>query len=98
MNENNEIHKPAACCSEDFKEGSLVFHCPMMTKFDETIGNPKLVLFLSIIGIALLILGVAIILEPKIVAWIIALVLMLVGVSLLMMVYYINRMKSPIEH
>jgi hypothetical protein len=94
MTENNETVKPAACCSEEFKDDGLASHCPMAEKFEATIGNPKLNLNLRIIGITLLLLGIFIIIEPKIVAWLMALVVMLMGIALLMMTHYLTRLRS----
>jgi len=85
--------KPVSCCSGESQEGGLISHCPMAAKFDKTFGSPKFKLSLCVIGVALIVIGIAIILEPRIVIWLMASVSILMGMALLVMAYYINSMK-----
>jgi len=94
MSSTHETTESVSCCASETTEGSAVSHCPMAAKFDKTFGSAKLKLSLCLIGAALLILGVVIILEPQIIAWLMASVSILMGMALLMLAYYINRMKS----
>jgi len=69
----------------------------MAKEFEKTFGSPKLKLSLLLIGIALIVMGIAIILEPRIIIWLMASVSILMGIALLLMAYYINKMKRPMK-
>ena len=69
-------------------------HCPMAAKFEETLGNPKLIHGLWVIGIVLLLLGIAIIIEPVIIAWLLAIVVILTGLAILMIAHRLSQLKS----
>lgn len=94
MTSITETTEPESCCSAASREGDLISHCPMAAKFDQTFGSVKLKLSLCLIGVVLVFLGIAIILEPKIAAWLIALSTILMGTALLTLAYFINQMKS----
>ena len=96
MTSNSETVNAASCCSVEFEEGGVMSHCPMAAHFDEIIANSKLRQYLRFIGVALLILGVVIVVEPKILVWLIGAVSVLMGIALLMMAHYLGRMKLPI--
>jgi|GEM_PF-2810228 len=93
MTATTNTSKPVSCCSGESQEGGLISHCPMAAKFDKTFGSPKFKLLLCVIGVALIVIGIAIILEPRIVIWLMASVSILMGMALLVMAYYINSMK-----
>ncbi len=83
----------ASCCSGESSKGDLISQCPMAAKFNSTLGSTKLKLSLCFIGLALVILGIAIVLVPKIIVWMMASISILIGLALLMMAYFFNRMK-----
>lgn len=96
MMESSEAAGTVSCCSGESVEGSVVSHCPMAAQFKSTLGSPGLKQSLYGLGAVLIVLGVAIIMEPRIVAWLIALSSILMGMALLMMGHFINRMTSSL--
>jgi hypothetical protein len=93
---NSEVAGTVSCCSGESVEGGVISHCPMAAQFKSTFGSPKLKLSLYGFGAVLIVLGIAIIMEPRIVAWLIAMVTILMGMALLMMGHFINRMTSSL--
>jgi hypothetical protein len=94
MNNTNESGSTSGCCSEEMTPGEMMSHCPMAAKFEATLGNPKLIHGLWTIGFVLLVLGVAIILEPVIIAWLLAIVVILTGIAILMIAHRLSQLKA----
>lgn len=80
-----------SCCSDETLEGVKFNQCPMAAKCGAIISNPKLPLNLRITGVVLLVLGVAIVLEPMILAWLVACLIILLGIAVLILSHFVNR-------
>jgi hypothetical protein len=83
-----------SCCPGGPGQGGLMSHCPMAARFDEFFVKSKISQYLLLIGALLLILAIAIVLEPRIMVWLVALIAAFIGFALLTAAYFLNRMKS----
>ena len=97
MTDDNTESTDIVCCAEGSEGDDIIRHCPMAKRFDEIIGKSQLGLYLMIFGIMLVVLGVSIVVQPKILIWLAAAVATIMGLALLVAAYYINRMKSSLQ-
>lgn len=65
--------------------------CPMAEMCKGMMGRPFSGFFMIIPGIVFIVLGVLIIIEPKILAWLVAAVCVLIGIMMLVMASFIRR-------
>ena len=97
MTDGNTESDDMICCAEGSEGVDMIGHCPMAERLDEIIGKSQLGLYLMIFGIMLVVLGVAIVVQPKILIWLVAAAATVMGIALLVAAYYINRMKSSLQ-
>ena len=97
MTDDNTEAEDVICCSQESEGGDMIKHCPMASRFDEIIGKSHLGFYLMLFGIVLVVLGIAIVVQPKILVWLAGAVATLMGIALLMAAYQLNRMKSSLR-
>ena len=68
--------------------------CPMSSMCKELMGKRHSRLVLLLPGLVFILLGVIILIEPRVLVWLIASVVILLGVLFLMMGYFIRRMGN----
>ena len=88
---------PVSCCPGGSGQAGSMSHCPMAARFDEFFARSRVNRYLLFIGASLLLLAIAVILEPRIVVWLVALAAAFMGFVLLTAAYFLNRMKSSMR-
>jgi Flp pilus assembly protein TadB len=65
--------------------------CPMAETCKGMMAKPHSRLALSLPGVVLIILGVLVIVEPRILVWLVAIALIVMGISMLMLSRFVRR-------
>lgn len=71
--------------------------CPMASMCKGMAGNPPSLFLTLLPGIIMILIGIFIILEPKILAWLVALMSILMGIMMLMMASFIRRFTGRFQ-
>lgn len=69
--------------------------CPIATTCSRMMEKPRSGLLLMLPGAVLIVLGIAIFLEPRIVVWLAGTLAVLLGIVLLTLAHFIGRSRSP---
>ena len=69
--------------------------CPMAKMCERMMAKPRSGSFLMLPGALLIALGVLILIEPRIVVWLVAGVAILMGITLIMMGRFVGRLHRP---
>ena len=65
--------------------------CPMAETCKGMMEKPRFGFMLTVPGIVFVILGVAVLIEPKIIVWLVAIALIIMGIAMLMMARFMRR-------
>jgi len=71
--------------------------CPMAETCKGMMERPGTSLWMIIPGLVFVVLGIAIIVYPQILAWLVSLALIVVGLSMLAMVSFMRRMGKRVQ-
>ena len=72
--------------------------CPMAKTCKGMMEKPHSGLMLMLPGIAFIILGLVIIMQPQILVWLIAIALIVMGIAMLMMANFMRKLGSRAEN
>jgi uncharacterized membrane protein HdeD (DUF308 family) len=72
-------------------ENSTTPMCPMANMCKGMIDNPRSGYLLTVPGFIFIVLGMVIILYPQILAWLVAIALIVIGLAMLMMASFMQR-------
>lgn len=103
MSESNTTHSDDPLTARDEKtEGTRARDrampmCPMASMCKGFAGKPPSRVFLMIPGVVLILVGVLILLQPKVLIWLIAGVSILLGVLFLLMVNFIRKVGNQLR-
>jgi len=65
--------------------------CPMAETCKGMMKKPRSLLALSLPGIILIVLGVMVLVEPRVLVWLVAVALIVMGISMLMLTRFVRR-------
>ena len=85
-----EGRKPQEGTNDD--PGAQTEMCPMASMFEGMAAKPGTGLLLMIPGLALVVVGVAIFFEPKVLFWLIGAMTILIGIAVLAFASFIRKM------
>ena len=68
--------------------------CPMAETCKGMVERPRSSLLLTLPGIILVVLGIVVILEPRILVWLVALALIVMGAAMLMMARFMKKVGA----
>lgn len=71
--------------------------CPMAATCKGMMAKPRSGLMLMIPGFVSIILGVAVLIEPQILAWLVAIALIVMGIAMLMMANFMRKMGQRVQ-
>ena len=71
--------------------------CPMAETCKGMMEKPSTSLWMIVPGLVFIVLGIAIILYPQILAWLVSLALIVVGLAMLAMVSFMRRMGKRVQ-
>jgi uncharacterized membrane protein HdeD (DUF308 family) len=71
--------------------------CPMAETCKGMMEKPSTSLWMIVPGLVFVVLGIAIILYPQILAWLVSLALIVVGLAMLAMVSFMRRMGKRVQ-
>jgi hypothetical protein len=89
----NEISERVSHSSSDEKEAGLTARCPMAAMCEKVVVGPRLKTGLFLAGGILAVLGLSIMVQPKVLIWLIALIFIAMGAAMVTGGYYLSRMK-----
>ncbi len=68
--------------------------CPMAEKCKEIMGKPFSCLMIVAPGVFLIVLGVVTLIEPRILVWLVAAILLVMGVAALLLASFMHRSRK----
>ena len=71
--------------------------CPMAETCKGMMEKPSTSLWMIVPGLIFVVLGIAIILYPQILVWLVSLALIVVGLAMLAMVRFMRRMRKRVQ-
>ncbi len=71
--------------------------CPMASMCKGMADKPPSLLLLMMPGLALIVVGIVILVEPKVLVWLVAVLAIVLGVALLMMAAWFRRMAEQFQ-
>ena len=71
--------------------------CPMAETCKGMMEKPRFGFMFMIPGFVLIVLGVAVLLEPKILAWLVAIALIFMGIAMLMMAGFMRKIGKGLN-
>lgn len=73
------------------QESAPIPMCPMAETCKGMMEKPRSLLALSLPGVIFIVLGIVVLIEPRILAWLVAAALIILGVSMLMLTRFVRR-------
>lgn len=77
--------------------GSSPHTCPMASAFKDASEKPMAGLMVMIPGLILIVLGVAILVEPRILTWLMAALSILLGIIVLMIANFVRKVGARLQ-
>jgi len=82
----------------DMQDATPMTVCPMAETCKGMMEKPRLGFMFVVPGIVFVILGVAVLVEPQILAWLVALALIVMGVAMLMVASFMRKIGGGFKH
>ena len=93
MGTDSNSETGTSCCSISGETGEMMNQCPMAKMFEEKVTKSRFKHYLQAIGFVLILLAIGILVQPKLLGWLVVIICLVLGIGLLFGAYHIGRMR-----